>query len=355
MKPIYSILMLALALLWSGPLAAQDCGNVTYEGCCNGNSVKYCMDGVLNEDDCDTEGGICGWYDQEQAYWCTEDGGGTPPIQFPKSCGGGGGAVCGNGTCETGETALGCPSDCSGGGPVCGNGTCENGETSGSCPSDCGSCTPNCGGKVCGDNGCGGSCGVCSGVGMYCSFDGICKNKDGSCTPACTGKVCGADGCGGSCGSCSNGQTCNGFGQCTTSCTPNCSGKVCGSDGCSGTCGTCGSGFVCNNSGACVDQGSCVPDCLNRVCGNNGCGGSCGDCPIGKDCDNTGVCVDDPGTQPCPDGYVLIYNKCLPDTEPSSGDDSGCSVGSSASLAGLGALLLALAALFLLRRSRGRS
>ncbi len=266
MKTIISTLMLALALLWSAQGMAQDCGQITYEGCCNGNAVKYCMDGVLNEDDCDTEGGICGWYDQEQAYWCTEDGGGIPPGQFPKKCPGStGNPVCGNGTCETGETVNTCPLDCSGGGPVCGNGTCENGETASSCASDCsGSCVPSCGNKVCGDNGCGGSCGTCVGEKMYCAIEGICKKLGEVCTPSCTGKVCGGDGCGGSCGTCTGGKTCNTFGQCTTVCVADCSGKVCGSDGCDGSCGTCSLGFVCNNSGACVDQASCVVDCLNR-------------------------------------------------------------------------------------------
>jgi len=45
------------------------------------------------------------------------------------------GPVCGNGTCEQGETTQSCPGDC----PVnpCGNGTCEQGETYASCPADC--------------------------------------------------------------------------------------------------------------------------------------------------------------------------------------------------------------------------
>jgi Zn-dependent metalloprotease len=89
---------------------------------------------------------------------------------------GGGGPVCGNGTCESGEDANNCPQDCGGGGtdscvgfcggqsddgcwcdmsctsfgdccpdynqvcsggPVCGDGVCDAGEDSNSCPADC--------------------------------------------------------------------------------------------------------------------------------------------------------------------------------------------------------------------------
>lgn|GEM_PF-1286405 len=68
-------------------------------------------------------------------------------------------SICGNGTCEDGETAfpdrtgtsLYCPQDCDLGGPICGNGLCEEGESDeykfndsgpellrrGTCPDDC--------------------------------------------------------------------------------------------------------------------------------------------------------------------------------------------------------------------------
>jgi hypothetical protein len=46
------------------------------------------------------------------------------------------GPVCGNGTCEVGESAASCAADCQTG-PVCGNGTCEANETDANCPADC--------------------------------------------------------------------------------------------------------------------------------------------------------------------------------------------------------------------------
>ncbi|HOW35447.1 MAG TPA: Hint domain-containing protein [Candidatus Omnitrophota bacterium] len=51
-------------------------------------------------------------------------------------------ALCGNGTCDGGESLAGCPQDCA----VCGDGTCSEGETSQSCLGDC----PTCPDGVCG-------------------------------------------------------------------------------------------------------------------------------------------------------------------------------------------------------------
>jgi hypothetical protein len=47
----------------------------------------------------------------------------------------GGGPVCGNSTCEAGETCADCQFDC---GSCCGNDLCDNGETQSTCPADCG-------------------------------------------------------------------------------------------------------------------------------------------------------------------------------------------------------------------------
>ena len=78
--------------------------------------------------------------------------------------------VCGNGTCEAGETATSCPADCAPPpSPVCGNGTCEAGETATSCPADCAPPpSPVCGNGTCeaGEtcDGCPADCGECPAV-----------------------------------------------------------------------------------------------------------------------------------------------------------------------------------------------
>jgi hypothetical protein len=65
--------------------------------------------------------------------------------------------VCGNGTCQAGETCANCAQDC----------TCPSGQTclvSGTC------CAKQCAGKECGSDGCGGNCGTCP-TGQSCTPD----------------------------------------------------------------------------------------------------------------------------------------------------------------------------------------
>ncbi len=78
--------------------------------------------------------------------------------------GGGGGEVCGNGVCGSGENVSNCPGDCGGGGggggspgEVCGNGVCGSGENVSNCPGDCGGGGGGGGspGEVCGNGVCG--------------------------------------------------------------------------------------------------------------------------------------------------------------------------------------------------------
>lgn len=81
-------------------------------------------------------------------------------------------AVCGDGSCDPGETADSCPQDCAGGGPLmsCGDGVCQEWELTeshpGYCPGDCGEDYPD----RCGD-------GVCQewetykSMGLYCEED----------------------------------------------------------------------------------------------------------------------------------------------------------------------------------------
>ena len=58
----------------------------------------------------------------------------------PGDCGGGGGEVCGNDYCGSGENVSNCPEDC-GDGLVCGDGSCDSGESASNCPEDCGPAT----------------------------------------------------------------------------------------------------------------------------------------------------------------------------------------------------------------------
>jgi len=50
------------------------CGDITYEGECQGNVVAWCQNGILQTFDCGILGPTyeCGWFTQGQYYWCIE-------------------------------------------------------------------------------------------------------------------------------------------------------------------------------------------------------------------------------------------------------------------------------------------
>ncbi len=212
-----------------------DCGEISWLGCCEGNTLLYCEDGALSAQECSADG-PCGWNDFGQFYDCDTKGEPEPSGTYPMECGG--------------------------------------------------PCIPTCGGKDCGPDGCGGSCGQC-GPQEECTPSGNCLGPD--CFPGeavCEGDlilVCGPDGTWHK-QPCPPGTTCE-DGECQFECTPNCANKDCGPDGCGGNCGSCPAGASCNIGGICVN--TCEPECPDGVeCGSNGCGGLCGVC------DNDEACVD---------------------------------------------------------------
>jgi hypothetical protein len=227
------------------------CGQLGSLGCCDGNTIKYCVDGTPNYFECDTQP-KCGWETDVEAFDCAFQPNPAPNPKIRNWC---------------------VP-----------NYACE----------------PVCDGKACGDDGCGGACGTC-GVDQVCEgTSGQCisappldaggggdiglDTSDISCTPDCFGKACGPDGCGGECGICDNGQTCDGSGQCVAvgACSPdnaNCRACVCQADPfcCDNWDPACETG--CPSCSSCSD--SCVPACEGKSCGDDGCGGTCGSCESG--------------------------------------------------------------------------
>ncbi len=242
-------------------LGGGDCGDVLEFGCCDGDTLYWCEDDLLQTLDCPAAGETCGWDGANSAYNCGGEGP-DPDAKYPFDCGF-------------------CQPDCAG--KACGDNGCEG--SCGECPGPqdgCAAgicvCQPDCGGKECGDDGCGGACGPCA--------EGFeCEGETCVCDPNCDGKVCGDDGCGGSCGECQD-SVCDGS-QC---CEPQCEGKLCGDNGCNGSCGDClGAQDICAE-GICV----CQADCTNKDCGPDGCQGSCGQCLGLQEQCNVGKCVCQP-------------------------------------------------------------
>ena len=319
-------------------VTAAGCGDVSYEGCCDGATLKYCENDQLKTMDCNSKP-ACGWDAEKGFYNCGTGGTADPSGANPLSCGGG--------------------------------------------------CVPDCEGKKCGGDGCGGVCGACP-PGHACTAAGACEP---TCTPDCTNKVCGDDGCGGSCGECAEGQNCSGGicevtvvvgdscngityeGCCDGEVLKYCEGGAVKVGDCSAepSCGwdgansfyNCGTGGGADPSGAhpkaCTAP--CVPDCAAKECGGNGCGGSCGECS------ETMICVAgncQPGTSTeCPEGTTWNGAECAAPSETPPADriteeaaedgDSGsdCSTGAHGRSASLPALLLlALLAALLVRLRR---
>ena len=326
---------------WNCPGECVPCGNIVYEGCCDGQTLTWCECGCIRTIDCSQNtppGDTCGWLTDPGFYDCGQLDG-DPSGAFPIDC----------------DKDVPCVPDCTG--KDCGDDGC--GLSCGTCDANyfcdgndqCAICT--CMGKECGDDGCGGSCGTCTegyscqggtcvggGTGAcgadptetcqdYCGEQGAggcycdeacvdygdcCPDYEsccsGTCTPDCVSKDCGDDGCGGSCGTCTEGYSCQG-GTCVKNqvCVPDCAGKDCGDDGCGGSCGTCTEGYSCQG-GTCVKNQVCVPDCTGKDCGDDGCEGVCGVCVPPKKCNETGTCFDPGSCTPDCAGRECGDDKC---------------------------------------------
>jgi len=212
------------------------CGDVTFEGCCEGNVVLWCDSGVLWFMDCSAlvnpEQQHCGWNDELGFYDCTSQAA-EGPEAFPYYCKG--------------------------------------------------TCVPNCATKQCGDDGCGGSCGTCP-EGTTCK-EGVCQGEGTDCggyseDPACQGDTVVW---------CEEGQVF--FQDCTTmgihwhcgwvaglfvygcveeECTPECDDKECGPDGCGYVCGYCPVTMFCNDKAQCIyGQGFCGEIDYEGMCDGN--------------------------------------------------------------------------------------
>ncbi|MGB0589898.1 MAG: hypothetical protein ACPGU1_09480 [Myxococcota bacterium] len=139
----------------AGACVDDPCEGVTFEGCCDGDTLQYCDNGTLQSLNCSSSPS-CGWDASAGYYDCGNDATEDP----------------------SGASAILCPNVCY---PTCAEES------------------------ACGDDGCGGSCGDCA-EGDVCGDDGLCTTP---CSPNCAEEnACGDDGCGGSCGDCANDVPC---------------------------------------------------------------------------------------------------------------------------------------------------
>lgn len=69
------------------PDQGAGCGSITYEGCCDGDVLKFCQNNQVETLDCSQQPS-CGWESQGNYYDCGTSGGADPSGSHPKACGG---------------------------------------------------------------------------------------------------------------------------------------------------------------------------------------------------------------------------------------------------------------------------
>ncbi len=237
-----------------------------------------CGNGVIDAGEvCD--GGLLGGATCGSEFGCS---GGT--LSCNSSCSGydfsactGCPAICGNGTCESGEDCNTCAADCpsfTAGGASCGNGICEAGDGE-----NCLNCAADCNGRQGGKPSNRFCCGDGAGTNPVSCGDSRCSSGGNSCTtvPAPSGTSCCGDficegsetslNCGLDCGACTITETpeltcddlsdndCDGFIDCDDS---DCAGSsACNGGGCT----------LAQVGDSCVNNSDC---CSNKCKGPNG-------------------------------------------------------------------------------------
>lgn len=239
----------------------QDCGVcVPSETLCLGDLMRVCSANGTAFDDVD-----CTAFDMKcKAGKCVEPD------------------VCGNDACEVGEEEV-CPADCA---EICGDGTCQPGESFTTCSLDCD--------PVCGDGSCNGGESAAS-----CAGDCLESCGNGACDPLEDRQNCPND-----CGFCGDGTCDDGYES--PSLTPPGSLETCLQD-----CVASG----CSEDADCNDGISCtVGSCVGGVCAYSPDDGQCG--PKDKCIKFSGCCPDEDqdgfadvacGGSDCDDGDPLVY------------------------------------------------
>ncbi|MSQ84280.1 MAG: hypothetical protein EXR77_15585 [Myxococcales bacterium] len=209
--------------------------------------------------------------------------------------------VCGNGQCESGETASSCSKDCKTTTPVCGNGKCDSGETATTCAKDCAAPPVGCGDGKCAS-------------GETCPMD---CNAETAPTIAC-----GWTNCKSQMAACAAKKPCIDYFNCMASCKCDA--------GCQEECGSLASQAATEVSAAtsCVFSSECPVPCAGTgpKCGNGTCesGETTTNCP--SDCKTASKC----GNGVCDSGETMTNCPADCKTAPKCGNGT-CESGETAS------------------------
>lgn len=68
-----------------GTCAGNPCGEVKYEGCCDGQFNTWCENGQIVTEDCSVNP-LCGWNKNKQFHDCNTNGEEDPTGNWPKEC-----------------------------------------------------------------------------------------------------------------------------------------------------------------------------------------------------------------------------------------------------------------------------